>query len=53
MLKDLSYYLSRDIQDIEDKEITTVRDDHNLNSAAVSHTCCALANFATNSKLVL
>lgn len=47
-LKDFEYYLSRDIQDVEYKDIISRKDPPN--PAAVSHTCCALANFATNSK---
>lgn len=52
-MKDLEYYLSQDIQDDLYTEITSIKEDHHLNSAAVSHTCCALANFATNSKFIL
>lgn len=51
-LQDLSYYLSKDIQQIEDVERLSNKkaEEHQLNSAAVSHTCCALANFATNNE---
>ncbi|KAG2196323.1 hypothetical protein INT47_009318 [Mucor saturninus] len=49
-MKDLEYYLSQDIQDDLYTEITSIKEDHHLNSAAVSHTCCALANFATNNE---
>lgn len=43
-LQDLSYYLSKDIQQIEDVERLSNKkaEEHQLNSAAVSHTCCAL-----------
>lgn len=40
-LKDLSYYLSQDIQDITSVERAS---DKSLNSAAVSHACCALVS---------
>lgn len=43
-LQDLSYYLSKDIQHVEDVERASSKstEEHSLNSAAVSHTCCAL-----------
>lgn len=41
---DMSYYLSREV-----KEDQLADNQHDRYAAAVSHTCCALANFATNS----
>jgi hypothetical protein len=46
-LADLTYYMSRQIHDIENEErssgtATKVDDHQNLNSACVSHACCAL-----------
>ncbi|GAA5798508.1 hypothetical protein HPULCUR_003912 [Helicostylum pulchrum] len=46
--KDLYYYLSRQVE--SDEEFTAQGDDQTLNAAAVSHACCALANFATNNE---
>lgn len=46
--KDLCYYLSRQVG--SDEDITAQGNDQTLNAATVSHACCALANFATNSK---
>ncbi|CEP16396.1 hypothetical protein [Parasitella parasitica] len=53
---DLAYYLSRDIADLENfdddrrKEQEGKSEIQPLNPAAVSHACCALANFATNNE---
>lgn len=47
-IRDLSYYLSKQIQ--TEEEVTAQWGDQTLNSATISHACCALANFATNSK---
>ncbi|KAI8882055.1 hypothetical protein K501DRAFT_334324 [Backusella circina FSU 941] len=42
-LKTLSYYLARSVTDISTVEKTN-------NAVAVSHVCCAMANFATNNE---
>lgn len=43
--EDLSYYLSRSVDGKDDMEKYV-----SMNPSAVSHICCALANFATNRK---
>ncbi|KAF7729674.1 hypothetical protein EC973_004047 [Apophysomyces ossiformis] len=51
---DLDYYLSSKENDVKSEEHTArlsqigTQSETSLNAAAVSHTCCALANFATN-----
>ncbi|KAG2190144.1 hypothetical protein INT46_005189 [Mucor plumbeus] len=52
---DLAYYLSKDNADVENYDDKKKDQDNktqvqSLNSAAVSHACCALANFATNNE---
>lgn len=48
--KDLSYYMSRDVDDAKTEERTSgtnkdeQQSEQDLNAAAVSHTCCALVN---------
>ena len=41
--QDLNYYLSRN--DVDEEQYNPI------NPSAISHACCALANFATNCKL--
>ncbi|KAI8641760.1 hypothetical protein BD408DRAFT_417615 [Parasitella parasitica] len=53
---DLAYYLSKNVADVEKfdddkrKEQEGKSQIQALNPAAVSHACCALANFATNNE---
>ncbi|KAL7316618.1 hypothetical protein PS15m_005696 [Mucor circinelloides] len=56
-MADLAYYLSKDTADVEKYDGDGGKGGHDgeaqvksLNSAAVSHACCALANFATNNE---